>query len=72
VVLNYMTVGCFKYKLVLHCPTRYTSHTPSGRDVFWSHRSRQTFVRILHTEYKWLWACMWSGSILHCFNITTM
>jgi len=72
VVLNYMIVGCFKYKLVLHCLKQNTSHIQYGCNVSGSHRLRQPFICILHTEYKLLWACTWSSSISLSFNTITL
>ena len=55
---------------IIHRPTRYTSHVPCGWDLV--RRLRKMFVYVLQTEYKWLQAFNWSGSLSHGFNTKTL
>ena len=67
-----MQIATSMYTSLLQFLMQYTSHTPSGQDLFGSHRMRQMFVRTHHTEYKWLRVCAQSISLSHSFNITTL
>jgi hypothetical protein len=57
-----------------HRPKRYTSHAPFRWHPLGPNRSIQIFVQVyvLHTEYKLLRICAWSGSLSHSVNITTL
>jgi hypothetical protein len=58
---------------IVHYITQHdTLHTLSGWDPFGSHTSKQTFVYMLQTQYTWLQACTWRGSVSYNFSVTPL